>query len=294
MDTLVLPAPAKVNLFLHVTGRRADGYHRIETVFQLLDQGDEVAITVTREPGVRRAGTVPGVTEEADLTLRAARALAAHAGVAAGAAIALRKRLPLGGGLGGGSSDAATVLVGLNRLWGLDLGTDVLAALGLALGADVPVFVHGHSAFARGVGEELHPVLLAPTWYLVVTPAVAVSTETVFGSDSLTRDTAPLKMRSFPWGLGSQAGVDRLWARTRNDCEPVVRAARPEVAAALDWLSGHGPARMTGTGASVFARFRDRLVAERALAQAPPGVTAFVARGVDRSPLLDAVAAGRD
>lgn len=289
MSTLLLPAPAKLNLFLHVTARRADGYHAIETVFQLLDVGDEVGVTRTREPGVRREQDLPGVPEDADLSVRAGRLLAAHCGVRCGARLRVDKRLPMGGGLGGGSSDAASVLVALDRLWDLHLGVDALARLGLALGADVPVFVRGHSAFACGVGEELRAVSLFPQWYLVACPRAQVSTAQVFAAPSLTRDTAPLKIPGFPWAMETQAGLERLWQRTRNDCEPVVRVREPAVAGALEWLAGLGPARMSGTGACAFARFSQRADAECALLGAPPGLAAFVAAGVDRSPLLAAM-----
>ena len=195
----------------------------------------------------------------------------------------------MGGGLGGGSSDAASVLVGLNRLWGLGLDVGTLAALGLELGADVPVFVHGHAALARGVGERLQPIELAPSWYLVVCPLVHVSTAAVFGADSLTRDTEPLKIDGFPWDIGTQTGLRRFLARTRNDCESVVRRTESAVEAAMEWLAMFAPARMTGTGGCVFARFGEANQAREALACAPAGFDAFVARGVNRSPLLDAV-----
>ena len=296
---LALPAPAKLNLFLHVTGRRADGYHRLETLFQLLDRGDRVELWLRDRPGVRREGDLPGVPEDADLTVRAARALARHAGVDRGAAIRVHKTLPLGGGLGGGSSDAAAVLLGLDRLWGLDLGLDTLAALGLELGADVPVFVRGRSAFATGVGERLRPAAIAPSWYLVVRPPASVSTAAVFGAPSLTRDTPPLTIRGFPWGIDTQQGLERFLARTRNDCAAVVRALAPAVARAESALAALGPVRMTGTGACLFVRFRDRAAAQDALGRVEAGLgrgpdgtlEAFVARGVDRSPLHAALEA---
>lgn len=287
--TLELPAPAKLNLFLHVTGRRADGYHLLETLFHFLDRADRVRLTLTDDPGVRRSAPFPGVPEEQDLSVRAGRLLASRHGAPSGVDIRVHKRLPMGGGLGGGSSDAASVLVGLNRLWGLDLDVGTLAALGLELGADVPVFVHGHAALARGVGECLQPVDLPPSWYLVVCPPVHVSTAAVFGAASLTRDTQPLKIEGFPWDLDTQAGLSRFLARARNDCEPVVRGSESAVAAALEWLASFAPARMTGTGACVFARFAEAKQARQALARAPAGLDAFVAQGVNRSPLLDAV-----
>jgi len=292
VDTLVLPAPAKLNLFLHVTGRRADGYHLLETLFHFLDCADRVTLTRSRSPGVRRGRGASGVAEDEDLALRAARLLARHCGARGGVVVDVDKRLPLGGGLGGGSSDAAAVLLGLDCLWGLDLGPERLAELGLELGADVPVFVHGRAALARGVGERLEPVRLAPSWYLVACPPVQVSTAAVFGDPSLTRNTPALTIGGFPWETDTEVGLARLLARTRNDCEPVVRAREPAVAAALDWLAGCAPAaRMTGTGACVFARFAHRAAAERVLARAPRGMPAFVARGMDRSPLLSALAA---
>ena len=289
MASLTLPAPAKLNLFLHVVGRRDDGYHLLETLFQLLDFGDEVTLEACAKGEIRRAAALPGVPEDDDLGLRAARALARHAHVGAGARIAVRKRTPVGGGLGGGSSDAATVLHGLNRLWGLDLPISELAALGLELGADVPVFVHGHSALARGVGGRLEPVSLAPTWYLVACPSASVSTAAVFDSSSLTRDTPPLKIDGFPWELDTQAGLDRVWSCTRNDCEPVTRSLAPAVADAMRVLGEMGEVRMTGTGGCVFMRFPDPEAAERARARVAPELRAFTARGVNRSPLLDAV-----
>ena len=304
ITTLRLPAPAKLNLCLHVTARRPDGYHELETLFQLLDFGDEVELTATEEAGVHRVGAVAGVSENADLSVRAARLLAAHCNCRGGARIRLRKRLPMGGGLGGGSSDAASVLVGLNYLWRLGLEVEELARLGLELGADVPVFVRGHSAFARGVGEELRSVDLPKQWFVVLWPPIQVETGAIFASTALTRDTPHLKIEGFPWGLHTENGLSAFWARTRNDCEAVVRALQPRVAAALDWLAEYGPARMSGTGAGVFARFGTRDEAERVLerlrrdmdeeldfrgdcggAQPLAGLQGFVARGVNRSPL---------
>ncbi|MFT5447767.1 MAG: 4-diphosphocytidyl-2-C-methyl-D-erythritol kinase [Gammaproteobacteria bacterium] len=304
--TLRLPAPAKLNLCLHVTARRADGYHELETLFQLLDFGDEIELQVTAQSGVRRIGDVAGVAEDDDLSVRAARLLAAHCDCSAGARIKVYKRLPMGGGLGGGSSNAASVLVGLNQLWKLGLNEDELAGLGLRLGADVPVFVRGHSAFARGIGEELQALSLPEQWFVVLRPPVHVETAVIFASPSLTRDTPHLKIAGFPGNLDTEDGLDSFWARTRNDCEPVVRTLHPPVAATLDWLAGHGPARMSGTGACVFARMRSREAAEEVLEAlwmesdphaggkatgrlAPGGVEGFVARGVNRSPLVDAM-----
>ncbi len=286
------PAPAKLNLFLHVNARRPDGYHELQTLFQLLDHGDEVHLRVRGDGRIERLGGPAQIAPEDDLAVRAARALAAHAGAASGevpgADIRIDKRIPMGGGLGGGSSDAASTLLGLDRLWGLDLGVETLAAIGLGLGADVPVFVHGRSAWGEGVGERLAPVRIEPAWYLVLTPPVHVATAAVFGDPALTRDTPRLKMADFlREGVSGECG--RLSARdvlqrTANDCEPVVRRLHPEVGEALDRLGRDAPARMTGTGASVFALVGDEDEAGRLLAARPQGWSGFVARGLDAAP----------
>jgi 4-diphosphocytidyl-2-C-methyl-D-erythritol kinase len=270
------PAPAKLNLFLHVVGRRPDGYHLLQTVFQFLDFADALRFEITPAPAIRRASDLAGIPEDQDLCVRAARLLQAHTRCPQGAAIHLEKRIPAGGGLGGGSSDAATTLLALNELWGLDLPRPALARLGLALGADVPVFVHGRAAWAEGVGEVLTPVELPEPWYLVLVPPVHVSTAAVFNDPKLTRHTPPLTIRAFLAGLG------------HNDLENVVRRAYPQVDRALTWLSAHGQARMTGSGACVFTEVASREAGERILQDAPmPG---FVARGLNRHPLLK----GRD
>lgn len=275
--TSVWPAPAKLNLFLHVCGRRADGYHLLQTLFQLLDYGDELSFSIRRDGALNRLSELPGVPPEQDLCLRAARLLREVTGTGLGADIGVIKRLPMGGGLGGGSSDAATTLVALNELWGTGLDIDVLAELGLRLGADVPVFVRGFSAWAEGVGERLQPLKLDPSWYLVVHPGCEVSTAQVFSDPELTRDTPRMTMSAFRAG------------RVRNDCEPVVRRLSPEVGKALDWLGEFAPARLTGTGGCVFAAFAEEAQARRVLALVPAGWHAFVARGVDESPLRLAV-----
>jgi 4-diphosphocytidyl-2-C-methyl-D-erythritol kinase len=275
--SLAWPAPAKLNLFLHVTGRRPDGYHTLQTVFQLLDHCDELYIEPTADGRITRPAGPAGVAPEADLAVRAARRLQGAAGCRQGAEIRIVKRVPAGGGLGGGSSDAATVLVALNSLWGLDWPPEQLAALGLELGADVPVFVLGRSAWAEGVGERLQPVALPPAWYLVVCPDCAVSTAEIFSAPELTRDTPETTISGF------------LLAGGRNDCEPVVRGRYPAVAAALDWVAaraGGQPARLTGTGGCVFAAFAAAVDAQAALAGLPPRWTGFVARGLAESPLL--------
>ena len=272
------PAPAKLNLMLRVTGRRPDGYHELQTVFQFLDLADRLDFRLREDGVIRRETPLPGVAEEADLCLRAARLLQQEAGVGQGVEIRLHKHLPMGGGLGGGSSDAASVLVALNRLWGCGLDEAALAALGLRLGADVPVFVRGRAAWAEGVGERLEPVELERPWYLVLLPPCHVSTAEVFAAPELTRNSAPITIRAFIAG-------DR-----RNDCLPVVRSRYPEIAQAIDWLGQFGEARLTGTGACVFAAFPERAQAEALLADRPPGLDGWVARGLNRSPLLERLA----
>jgi len=279
------PAPAKLNLFLHVLGRRADGYHLLQTVFRLVDLLDEVGIAVRDYGEIRRLDATPGVSMADDLCLRAARLLREHAlaqgrvGAAAlGADLCLRKRIPIGGGLGGGSSDAATVLLVLNRLWGLGLGRDALMALGLKLGADVPVFVLGSNALGEGVGERLTPLALDPAWYLILIPQVSVSTKEIFSSPALTRDTKPLKMLPFLPLLG------------RNDLQSVATGLYPQIGEHLDWLLQRGNARlvrMTGSGACVFAEFATEAEARAAAALLPAHMRGVVARGLERHPLLD-------
>jgi 4-diphosphocytidyl-2-C-methyl-D-erythritol kinase len=275
------PAPAKLNLCLYVTGRRADGYHELQTAFQLLDYGDELAFTVRSDGVIDRPVGVPGVVAEEDLVVRAARLLRDAAGrPAQGVSIEVLKRLPAGGGLGGGSSDAATTLVALNELWGLGLSRQDLARLGIRLGADVPLFVDGRSAWAEGVGEELTPLSLPPAWYTVVFPGHGSSTRDVFQAPELTRNSPKVTMGSFLAQLVTGQGL-------RNDLEPVVRARHDGVRQALEWLGQRGTARLTGSGACVFAAFPTESAAQGAAIGVPAGWTSFVARGVDRSPLLD-------
>ncbi len=267
------PAPAKLNLFLHVVGRRADGYHLLQTVFQFLDYADTLRFEVTDDARIVRATDLAGVPPERDLTVRAARLLQQHCATRHGAVIHLDKRIPSGGGLGGGSSDAATTLLALNALWGVGLPRTELAALGLALGADIPVFVHGHAAWAEGVGEVLTPIELPEPWYLVLAPPVHVATAGVFADAELTRHTPVITIRDFFAG------------HARNDLEPVVRRRYPEVGRALDWLGQFGRARMTGSGGCVFLAVPDEAAGRRILAQAPAPLTGFVARGLNRHPL---------
>ena len=275
MSAAPWPAPAKINLFLHVLGRRDDGYHELQTGFQFLDLADRIDIAVRADGRVRREGGLPGLDEAKDLAVRAALALREAAASGLGADIRIDKRIPDGGGLGGGSSDAATVLVALNRLWGCGLDTDELAGIALALGADVPVFVRGQAAIGEGVGERLTPVEFPERWALVVHPGVHVPTAEVFGAPELTRNSAPLTMRAVLAGGG------------RNDCETVARERFPAVDEAMRWLQRFGEARLTGTGACVFALFGTEAPAAEALAQLPPRWRGFLARTCNRSSLLD-------
>ena len=273
------PAPAKLNLFLHIVGRRPDGYHELQTCFQFVDLCDEIAIKVRADGEIRRTVDIPGVSEDADLCIRSARALRQAAGSPLGADISLVKRIPIGGGLGGGSSDAATCLVALNRLWGINWPTPKLAELGLKLGADVPVFVYGRAAWAEGVGERLTPLYPpeapAEANYLILKPNVFVSTAEVFQDPELTRNSPPITIHGF------------LASGGRNDCLGVVRRRYPEVAQALDWLSLFGSARLTGTGACVFLACETMDLGREIMRKLPPGVEGFLARGLNDSPLLE-------
>ena len=268
------PAPAKLNLFLHVLGRRSDGYHDLQTVFQFLDYGDDLFFSVRDDGDIRHAEASTVIAD--DLCLRAARLLKQTTNTKLGCEIRVHKCIPIGGGLGGGSSDAATTLVALNALWELNLSTDALATLGLQLGADVPVFVRGFAAWAEGVGENLSPIELTEPWYLVITPSVAVSTKDTFNDPALPRNTPPISREVF--FAGSH----------RNDCERLVCAKHPEIARARDWLRRFGPARMSGTGASVFAAFPDRAQTLTAQAKMPDLGRSFVAQGLNQSPLMTA------
>ena len=268
------PAPGKLNLFLHVVGRRPDGYHRLQTAFQFIDLHDELRFW-RRPPGVvERLSQLPGVPAEDDLSVRAARRLSAGHPTAPGVAIEVLKRLPMQGGVGGGSSDAATVLVALNELWGLRRPVAELAELGLELGADVPVFVHGTAAWGEGVGDELTPLELLEPVFLVVRPDATVGTAEIFKAPELTRDSPTITIRDF------------LLTGGRNDCEPVVRRRFPAVAEALDWLAQFAPARLTGTGSCVFAAMPDEARAREALDRLPRRWTGYVVRGLNRSPLV--------
>jgi 4-diphosphocytidyl-2-C-methyl-D-erythritol kinase len=275
------PAPAKLNLFLHVTGRRADGYHELQTLFQLIDLCDTVAISVREDGQIERPVGPPQVPFEADLTVRAARALQSATGTRLGASLKVRKRIPQGGGLGGGSSDAATTLLALNEMWNCGLSLSELASLASPLGADVPVFVQGSSAWAEGIGERLTPVTLPGTWYVVIYPGVSMSTREVFQSPELTRNSPLITIRAFFESGG------------RNDCEPVVRSRVPQVAEALEWLARFAPARLTGTGSCVFSACGSASDAERLAARVPDRWMSFVCQGLNTSPVHELLKHGR-
>ena len=272
MNSLLMRSPAKLNLFLHITGRRADGYHELQTLFQLIDFGDDIELT--------DVGTAPlqvhcpglDIPPQENLAWRAARSLQEHAGTKRSARITIHKRIPDGGGLGGGSSNAATVLLGLNRLWQLELGNPELSRLGQTLGTDVPVFIGGHSAWAEGIGEVLDKVHLPVRHFLVIRPGCAVSTAEVFSRRELTRNTSPITIAAFFEGGG------------RNDCEPVVRRLYPEIDKALNWLENFGQAQLTGSGACVFAAFDSKAQAEAVLRRLPAQWQGFTATGINRSP----------
>lgn len=266
-------APAKLNLFLQVVGRRDDGWHELQTVFQFVDICDRIGVESRADGAIVREGGLEGLAPDDDLVVRAARALQAAARVREGATIRVDKRIPAGGGLGGGSSDAAATLVALDRVWGLGWDRARLAALGLGLGADVPVFVHGHAAWAEGVGERLVPIELPEPWYLVIDPGQPVQTGAMFQAPELTRDSRRMTIADFVSGAG------------RNDFEPLVRARFPRIAASLDWAAGFGPVRLTGTGGCSFVTFDARDEADAALAAMPAEWRGIVARGMNRSPL---------
>ncbi|MBJ7277128.1 4-(cytidine 5'-diphospho)-2-C-methyl-D-erythritol kinase [Marinobacter salarius] len=277
MNSLVLPSPAKLNLFLHILGRRPDGYHELQTLFQFLNYGDTLTLTARTDGRIVLERPLPGVPDEENLIVRAARQLAATADhTTPGVSIAVDKQLPMGGGLGGGSSNAATTLVGLNRLWGLNRSLDELAELGLSLGADVPVFVRGHAAWGEGVGERLTDANPPEDWFLVIKPPCDISTKEIFSEQGLTRDTPGIKIAPAFEGDAS---------RYRNDCEDVVRRLYPEVHQSLEWLAQFGPARLTGTGACIFGRFPTESAARIIWESKPSGITGFVAQGVNISPL---------
>ncbi len=274
-DAVSWPAPAKLNLLLRILARRQDGYHQLQTVFQFLDLCDQLSFRLRPDGEIKRHAPLPGVSAADDLTLRAARLLQRHAQIKQGVEITLEKRIPLGGGLGGGSSDAATTLVALNRLWGCRLAPDELAALGLRLGADVPIFLHGRAAWAEGIGEIFTPCNPPEEWYLLLFPGCEVSTATIFQHSELTRDANPVTIADFASG----AAV--------NDALPLVRKLYPQVEQAMQWLEQHGEGRMTGTGSTLFARCASEVAARQRLQQLPKPFTGMVVRGTNCSPLLE-------
>ena len=276
-STWHLPAPAKLNLFLHITGVRDDGYHNLQTIFQLLDYSDEVTLKRRLDGVINRVSGLASVEPEDDLIVKAARALQRHTGTNYGVDLGVSKVLPIGGGIGGGSSDAATTLLGLNQLWQCNVPQQELLSIARSIGADVPVFVNGHSAWAEGIGEDLTPLELPEKWYIVIHPNVFISTKKLFSSKLLTRNKTVLRMRIFPT------------ADNENVFESVVRNEYPEVEKSLQWLSKFAPARMTGTGSCVFASFESKQQAAAVMQQLPRKWVAFVAKAVNNSPLLDAL-----
>ena len=275
VKTLFALSPAKLNLFLHVTGRRPDGYHSLQTVFQLLNWGDDMRFEWQESPGITLSGDTDDIAPENNLTLRAAKLISPSD---QGAHIHVRKRIPRGGGLGGGSSNAATTLLALNRLWELGLSLEALLDFGETMGADVPVFIQGQSAWAEGIGEELTPVSLPKRWFVVAQPDCMVSTAEIFAHPELTRQTPPITVQAFFSGAG------------RNDLQPVVESRYPEVQRAVEWLKKHSPdARMTGSGACVFASLESEQEAHYIAAQAPAGLAVIVAEGLERLPDMQEV-----
>lgn len=274
--SLTLPAPAKLNLFLHITGRRQDGYHLLQTVFQFLDYGDEITLNLRNDAHIVRQTEVEGVPAEHDLMVKAAKLLANQTKCNKGVDIRIQKNLPMGGGLGGGSSDAATLLLGLNQLWQCGLSVQQLAELGLQLGADIPVFIHGHTAWAEGVGEQIQAITIPEPWYIVIHPQVFVSTAEIFADKQLTRNCEPITIAAF---------FDQGNKNTVNVFEPLVRERYPEVDNALNWLNQYSKAKLTGSGSCIFAAFDDQEKAKSVLNKLPPQWKGFIAKGINISPL---------
>lgn len=273
MISISLPSPAKLNLFLHILDRREDGYHNLQTLFQLLDYGDQLSFSINKQPEINVISDLKDVKPQDNLVFKAAQALQQATNCSWGCEIQLDKKIPMGAGLGGGSSNAATTLVGLNSLWQCNLSHDQLAEIGRDLGADIPVFVKGLSAFAEGIGDKLTPISLNPIWYLVVTPKIKVSTEQIFCHSELTRNAPAIKIRALS---------EELY---RNDCQSVVETLYPEVKQVSDWLKRYGNPLMTGTGASVYCRFDSQQEAKKAQQTVPNSWSSFVAKGINQSPL---------
>ena len=281
-NALTLPSPAKLNLFLHITGRRSDGYHELQTAFQLLDFGDTVEIDTRSDNKIVLLQSLEGVPDEDNIVVRAAKLLQKQESGknrVLGADIKINKQIPMGGGLGGGSSNAASTLLGLNYLWKMGLSNDQLAEIGLNLGADVPVFIYGQNSFGEGIGERLQTLVLPKYWFTVIKPPVSVPTAEIFLHSQLTRDTVTIRIAA----VFKHLQTPNLAKELRNDCEDIVRREYPEISEALDWLNGLGTARLTGTGACIFARFASLAEAEAVLAEMPASYTGFIAQGTDRS-----------
>ena len=280
------PAPAKLNLFLHVVGRRADGYHLLQSAFTLIDLADTLRLRVREDGAIHRVGDVPGVPAAQDLAVRAALLLQEASGTGLGADIELDKRIPIGGGLGGGSSDAATTLLALNSLWKAGFDREALAEIGAGLGADVPFFIFGRNAWAEGIGDRLRELEMAPCWYVVLVPPVQVPTQVAYTAPELTRDTEALKMEDFS-AFAAGFSLGEAQGSLHNDLEPVVAARFPAVCEHLEWLRKHAKlARMTGSGSCVFAPFEDRDAARRVIGMLPASMHGFVAQGLGQHPLL--------
>ena len=281
-NALTLPSPAKLNLFLHITGRRSDGYHELQTAFQLLDFGDSVGLNTRSDNKIVLLESLEGVPDEDNIVIRAAKLLQkqqSDKNTVLGADIKINKQIPMGGGLGGGSSNAASTLLGLNYLWKMGLSNDQLAEIGLNLGADVPVFIYGQNSFGEGIGERLQPLVLPKYWFTVIKPPVSVPTAEIFLHSQLTRDTVTIRIAA----VFEHLQTPDLAKELRNDCENIVRSEYPEISEALDWLNGLSTARLTGTGACIFARFASLAEAEAVLAEMPASYTGFIAQGTDRS-----------
>lgn len=268
---------AKINRFLHITGQRSDGYHELQTIFQFLDFGDQLYFKVSHSSEIQLITPIKGVPNESNLIVKAAKALQQYSDTSLGCEIKIDKQLPMGGGLGGGSSNAATTLLALNTLWNLNLNHDELADIGIKLGADVPVFVRGFNAFAEGVGEKLSPISLDCPWFLITIPTCSISTAEIFSDPDLPRNTALIDTKSI--------NIEKY----HNDCEKLVIKRYPEVANLMSWLLEYAPSRLTGTGACIFSTFRDEKSAQKIQSKLPKGVNSFVARGLVQSPIINEI-----
>ncbi len=278
MNTLILPAPAKINRFLHINAQREDGYHEIQTIFQFIDLADQLTFTINKAGKLNLHYSNSSINAKTNLIMRAAKALHEATSCNVGIDISITKNIPIGGGLGGGSSDAATTLLALNHLWQTKLTTSQLIEIGVKLGADIPIFIHGHSAWAEGIGDQLQTIDLPEGWMVLIAPPVHVATAEIFFDKALSRDTSPCKMSASLVDTG------------HNDCEPIVRQHYPEVAKALDWLSGFAPARITGTGGCIFAAVASQKDAEAIIEKMPKNCKGFVVHTLNQSPVMDLLA----